>query len=71
MHTDRISDQLSFEGFDGRCEVAAFDSGALTSDAGALLLRHTDRAIGLFGRVAPSGPCSVASGQSAGSDWIM
>jgi hypothetical protein len=32
--------------------VADFDGGAITSDAGALLLRHTDRAIGLFGRVA-------------------
>ena len=32
--------------------VAAFDGGAITSDAGGLLLRHTDRAIGLIGRVA-------------------
>ena len=32
--------------------VAGFDGGAITSDAGALLLRHTDRAIGLFDRVA-------------------
>jgi len=32
--------------------VAAFDGGALTSDAGALLLRHTDRTIGLIERVA-------------------
>jgi hypothetical protein len=32
--------------------VAAFDGGAVTSDGGALLLRHTDRAIGLIERVA-------------------
>ena len=30
----------------------AFDGGAVTSDAGAVLLRETDRAIGLIGRVA-------------------
>ncbi len=52
MPTHRISDQLAFEGFDGHKVVAAFDGGAITSDAGALLLRHTDRAIGLFDRVA-------------------
>ena len=52
MLTDCIADQIEFEGFDGRKVVAAFDGGAITSDAGALLLRHTDRAIGLFDRVA-------------------
>jgi hypothetical protein len=52
MQTHCISDQFDFEGFDGRRVVAAFDGGAITSDAGALLLRHTDRAIGLFDRVA-------------------
>ena len=52
MPTDCISDQLEFEGFAGRKVVAAFDGGALTSDAGALLLRHTDKAIGLFDRIA-------------------
>ena len=44
--------QLEFEGFDGRRVVAAFDGGAVTSDAGAVLLCQTDRAIGLIGRVA-------------------
>ena len=52
MPTECISDQLEFEGFAGRKVVAAFDGGALTSDAGALLLRHTDKAIGLFDRIA-------------------
>jgi Transposase DDE domain group 1 len=52
MQTQCISDQYGFEGFDGRRVVAAFDGGSITTDAGALLLRHTDRAIGLFDRVA-------------------
>ena len=32
--------------------TAAFDGGAITSDAGALLLRQADRSTGLFDRVA-------------------
>jgi hypothetical protein len=52
MPTHCISEQLEFEGFDGHKVVAGFDGGAITSDAGALLLRHVDRAIGLFARVA-------------------
>jgi hypothetical protein len=35
-----------------RVVVADFDGGAITSDAGALLLRSTDRAIRLVGRLA-------------------
>jgi len=52
MPTHCISAQLEFEGFDGHKVVAGFDGGAITSDAGALLLRHVDGAIGLFDRVA-------------------
>jgi DDE family transposase len=52
MRTHCTSNQLEFEGFDCHKVVAAFDGGAITSDAGALLLRHVDGAIGLFGRVA-------------------
>jgi hypothetical protein len=52
MQTDCIFDHLDFEGFDGHRVVASFDGGAITSDAGALLLRHTDKAICLFDRVA-------------------
>jgi hypothetical protein len=37
---------------EGRRVVAAFDGGAVTSDAGGLLLGATDRAIGLVGRLA-------------------
>jgi hypothetical protein len=51
MQTQCIFDRFEFEGFDGRRVVAAFDGGAISSDAGALLLRHTDKAIGLFSRV--------------------
>jgi hypothetical protein len=36
----------------GRAVVAGFDGGAITSDAGALLLGAADRAIGLVGRFA-------------------
>jgi hypothetical protein len=43
---------LEFEAFDGRRVVSAFDGGAVTSDAGTVLLRETDRAIGLIERVA-------------------
>jgi Transposase DDE domain group 1 len=37
---------------EGRAVVAGFDGGAITSDAGALLLGTADRAIGLVGRFA-------------------
>ncbi len=37
---------------EGRAVVAAFDGGVITSDAGALLLGATDRAIGLIERFA-------------------
>ncbi len=48
MQTECIPGQLEFEGFDGRRVVAAFDGGAVTSDAGTVLLREADRAIGLI-----------------------
>jgi hypothetical protein len=52
MQTEWSAEQFEFEGFGHRRVVAAFDGGAVTSDAGGLLLRHTDRALGLIGRVA-------------------
>jgi hypothetical protein len=52
MQTQCISTQLEFEGFYGHKVVAGFDGGAISSDAGGLLLRHVDGAIGLFDRVA-------------------
>src|ERR671910_1363612 len=52
MPTECTSEQFEFEGFGRRRVVAAFDAGAVSSDGGGLLLRHTDRAIGLIERVA-------------------
>ena len=43
---------LDFAPVDGRRVVAGFDGGAITSNAGALLLGATDRAINLVGRFA-------------------
>jgi hypothetical protein len=52
---------------DGRVVVAGFDGGAITSDAGVLLLDATDRAISLIGRLS-IGVCGLcrASGADAG-----
>jgi hypothetical protein len=52
MQTDCIPDLFEFEPVEGRPVVAAFDGGSITSDAGALLLGATDRAIGLIDRFA-------------------
>ena len=43
---------LGFSPVDGRAVLAGFDGGAITSDAGALLLGAADRAIGLVRRFA-------------------
>lgn len=52
MPTQCNSEKFGFEGVAGRKVVGGFDGGAMTSDAGALLLRETDRAISLTRRVA-------------------
>jgi len=52
MPTECRHSQLEFEAFVGRRVVAGFDGGDITSDAGALLLRETDRIIGLSDLVA-------------------
>jgi Transposase DDE domain group 1 len=52
MQTDCIPDLFGFEAVEGRPVVAAFDGGSITSDAGALLLGATDRAVGLIDRFA-------------------
>ena len=52
MPTECIPEQLEFEAFDRHRVVAAFDGGAISTDAGALLLRHYASAIRLFDRVA-------------------
>jgi hypothetical protein len=46
------AEQFLFGTVEGRAVVAAFDAGTVTSDAGALLLGATDRAIGLVRRFA-------------------
>ena len=52
MLTECIPDLFGFAPVEGRKVVAAFDGGKMTSDAGALLLSATDRAIDLVGRFA-------------------
>src|SRR5689334_12984672 len=52
MPTECSADQFGFAPVDGRAVVAAFDGGAITSEAGALLLGATDRAIRLVERFA-------------------
>jgi len=52
MPTECIADLFGFAPVEGRSVVAAFDGGAVTSDAGGLLLGASDRAIGLLGRFA-------------------
>src|ERR1035441_3599005 len=52
MVTECIPDVFGFEAVEGRQVVAAFDGGAITSDAGALLLGATDRAVGMVTRLA-------------------
>ena len=43
---------FAFAPVEGRAVVASFDGGAMTSDAGALLLGATDRVLGLTRRLA-------------------
>jgi len=52
MQTERSAEPSLFERVEGRSVVAAFDGGALTSDAGGLLLGAADRTIGLVRRLA-------------------
>ena len=52
MPTDCSAELFDFAPVKGRAVVAGFDGGAITSDAGGLLLGATDRAIGLVERFA-------------------
>ena len=52
MPTECIPDLFGFAPVEGRRVEASFDGGSITSDAGALLLGSTDRAIGLIDRLA-------------------
>jgi hypothetical protein len=52
MPTECSQDSLDFASLGNRKVTAAFDGGAMTSNAGALLLREADRAIALSRQVA-------------------
>jgi len=52
MPTECSAELFSFAAVERRKVVADFGGGAITSDAGALLLGQADRAIGLIGRFA-------------------
>jgi hypothetical protein len=52
MQTECSADLFGFARVEGRSVVAGFNGGRMTSDAGALLLGATDRAIGLVERFA-------------------
>jgi Transposase DDE domain group 1 len=52
MQTECNQDSFEFASLGSRKVTAAFDGGKITSNAGALLLRETDRSIGLSRRVA-------------------
>jgi hypothetical protein len=54
---------FDFAPVEGRQVVAGFDGGAITSDAGALLLGATDRVIGLTERFNASATCSSIAHQ--------
>ena len=67
MPTECSVKPMGFAPVDGRAVVADFDGGAITSNAGGLLLGATDRAIGLIGRFAAC--FGEAGGQKALSEW--
>ena len=52
MPTLCSAEQFEFEGLGSRKVTASFDGGAITSNAGDLLLRQTDRRIGLTRQAA-------------------
>src|SRR5262249_32384471 len=52
MPTECSPESFDFGTVEGRSVEAAFDAGVVTSDAGALLLKEADRAIGLIERLA-------------------
>ena len=52
MQTECSAKRFDFGSVEGRAVDAAFDAGLVTSDAGALLLGASDRAIGLVDRFA-------------------
>ena len=51
-NTDCYTEELRFEDLGRRKVVAKFDGGAVSSDAGLLLLREADRMFNVIGRFA-------------------
>jgi hypothetical protein len=67
MQTECSADLFGFARVEGCAVVAGFDGGRMTSDAGAMLLRAADRAIGLIERFAgciTDRPAAWASGRT-------
>ncbi len=62
MPTECNPELFDFARVEGRAVLAAFDSGRITSDAGALLLGATDRVIGLTWRLAACFTVTVRQG---------
>src|SRR5258708_34470270 len=56
MPTECSAELFDFGMVEGRAVEAAFDAGLVTSEAGALLLGATGRAIGMMGRFAACFP---------------
>lgn len=52
MDTECTSDQIPFKQLSGREVTAQFDGGAITSDAGVLLLREVEERFGVVDRLA-------------------
>jgi len=52
MPTECNTETFGFEAIEGRKVVACFDGGRVSSDAGALLLKETDRSVRLIERFA-------------------
>ena len=52
MPTECNAELFGFAPVEGRAVVAGFDGGAISSDAGSVLLAATDRAIDLTDRLA-------------------
>ena len=61
MPTECSPALFEFAPVENRRVVAGFDGGAITSNAGALLLGATDRAIRLVGRFAALGAEAIGS----------
>jgi hypothetical protein len=51
---------MEFAPVEGHAVVAAFDGGAITSDAGALLLGAADRRFGWSSALLPASPTAAA-----------